>query len=326
MQPAPAASSPAEFADALDRVARHLAPDSGDAKSQAAAAVTITLMLQQTQLPADLSAIVGQLIQLLDSAEVAVQVSAAPACARSSTSAVTALVEADSPPQRSLPHSWHGLFSQQRNAAAALGACLESSDTAVESCVENGAAQRATALLKEGGTQDASLQLNLVVLLGTLCEANDRTCQDVLDAGGAEQLLRRADPQASEQLREAAVDGLCKLASSSAAAKDAAAAAGAVPALAGLLGGDGSAEVGVRALLCLGMLVGGSPARQEQLAGTPGAVAALLRLMRQHDDGDCQQIAAGVFRELAGNGEAKQAIAAALKEQQAADAAAPFVR
>lgn len=195
----------------------------------------------------------------------------------------------------------------------------------MESCIEGRVAERAIALLKEGGTQDASLQLNLLVLLGTLGEASDSTCQSVLDAGGVDQLLRRADPQVGEQLREAAMDSLCKLAANSAAAKDAAAAAGAVPAMAALLGGEGSAEVRVRALLCLGMLVSGSSTRQVQLAGTPGAGAALLRLMRQHDDSDCQQVAAGLFKELAGNGEAKQAITAALQEQQAADAAAPFL-
>lgn len=116
-------------------------------------------------------------------------------------------------------------------------------------------------------------------------------------AGGLEQLLARADPAQPEQLQEAAVDGLCKLAANHPPAKDAAAAAGAIPRLAALLGVSGSgsvpAEVTVRALLALGMLAGGSPERQLELAGQPGAVAALLRLMRQQDDADMQQIAAG---------------------------------
>lgn len=195
-------------------------------------------------------------------------------------------------------------------------------------------AERAAALL-EGGAEDGSLVLNLLVLLGTLGEASEETAQLVLDAGGPQQLLRHAELQCTEQLQEAAVDGCCKLAASSAAAKDAMAAAGALPRLAALLlgGGDGGsgngsgsgAEVRVRALLCLGMLVGGSPERQLELAGVPGAVPALLRLMRQQDDHDCQQIAGGLFKELAGNAEAKGAIAAALKEQQAADASAKFL-
>ena len=101
------------------------------------------------------------------------------------------------------------------------------------------------------------------------------------------------------------MDGLCKLATNHPPAKDAAAAAGAIPRLAALLssssggGGSGSgsvpAEVTVRALLALGMLAGGSPERQLELAGQPGAVAALLRLMRQQDDADMQQIAAGAL-------------------------------
>ena len=98
------------------------------------------------------------------------------------------------------------------------------------------------------------------------------------------------------------MDGLCKLAASHPPAKDAAAAAGAIPRLAALLtsssSGSGSSsgpEVQVRALLALGMLAGGSPERQLELAAAPGAVAALLRLMRQQDDADMQQIAAGAL-------------------------------
>ncbi|PSC71110.1 THO complex subunit 3 [Micractinium conductrix] len=230
----------------------------------------------------------------------------------------------------------------QRNAAAALSASLEASDSAVQGAIENRAAERAVLLL-EGSSEaaaadgvapptpaDPGLRLNLLVLLGTLAEASEATAQLVLDAGGLQQLLLAADAGQSEQLQEAAADGLCKLASSGGVAKDAMAAAGAVPPLAALLtasAGDGGAlpaaggEVRVRALLCLGMLVGGVPARQLELASAAGAVRALLRIMRQQDDADAQQVAAGLFRELAANGEAKAALAAALQEQQAADAA-----
>jgi hypothetical protein len=38
----------------------------------------------------------------------------------------------------------------------------------------------------------------------------------------------------------------------------------------------------------------------------------------QGDDGDCQQIAAGLFAELAKNADAKESIAAALKAAQQA--------
>ena len=62
-------------------------------------------------------------------------------------------------------------------------------------------------------------------------------------------------------------------------------------------------DVRVRALLGLGMLVGGAPPRQRQLSAAPGAVSALLALMRSGDDGDCQQIAVGVFRELGKSGD-----------------------
>ena len=51
------------------------------------------------------------------------------------------------------------------------------------------------------------------------------------------------------------------------------------------------------------MLVGGAPPRQRQPAAAPSAVGALLELMRSDYDGDCQQIAVGVFRELGKSGD-----------------------
>lgn len=196
-------------------------------------------------------------------------------------------------------------------------------------------AERATAVLEAQAARplaerDDGLQLNLLVLLGTLGEASEATAQLVLDAGGLQQLLAAADQATSQQLQEAAADGLCKLVSGSAVAKEAATAAGVIPRMAALLsaGGSGgssgsqavsSSDTTVRALLCLGMLVGGSPERQLQLANAPGAVPALLRLVRQQDDADCQQIAAGLFKELASNAGAKEALTAGLKAQQAAN-------
>ncbi|PRW59849.1 importin subunit alpha-7 [Chlorella sorokiniana] len=280
----------ANFQQAVDRVAQHLTSE--DSKAVAASTATLTLMLQSTPLPADLSAVVQRAAELLEAGDVALQ----------------------------------------RNAAALISACLESSDSAIQAAIEARVAERAVSLL-EGGVADGGLQLNLLVLLGTLGEAAEETAQIVLDAGGLEQLLARADPAQPEQLQEAVVDGLCKLAANHPPAKDAAAAAGAIPRLAALLGGSGGggggsssgAEVQVRALLALGMLAGGSPERQLELAGAQGAVLALLRLMRQQDDADMQQIAAGIFKDLATNADAKDAIAQALKEQQAAEASAKFV-
>lgn len=88
------AASAGDFQVALDKAAQHLTSD--DPKAVAAATVTLTLILQHTQLPADLSTIVERLAELLDNAELAVQ----------------------------------------RNTAAALAACLESSDTAVQAAIE----------------------------------------------------------------------------------------------------------------------------------------------------------------------------------------------
>ena len=192
--------------------------------------------------------------------------------------------------------------------------------------------QLSTACSSDGSA--AGLQLNLVGLLGVIAEAGDAQLQSVIAAGGVQQLLALLNTEGSsaasvsEQVQEAAVDALCKLASNGSAGGDAIAAGGGVPALAALLGSGATvpaAEARVRALLCLGMLVGGSPERQLQLAAAPGAVVALLRLLRQQDDADCQQLAAGLFRELAANPAAKGAVGEALKQQQAADAAVQYL-
>ena len=55
-----------------------------------------------------------------------------------------------------------------------------------------------------------------------------------------------------------------------------------------------SRDVQVRALLCLGMLMGDSPEQQVQLASVQGALTHLLELRLQKDDEDCRQIADGI--------------------------------
>ena len=66
-----------------------------------------------------------------------------------------------------------------------------------------------------------------------------------------------------------------------------------LPALAHVLSSN-SREVQVRALLCLGMLLGDSPEQQIQLAGVEGALPRLLELRLQNEDEDCRQIADGI--------------------------------
>jgi hypothetical protein len=193
--------------------------------------------------------------------------------------------------------------------------------------VTHGAAAKLVPLLlaaAPAGAADASqparqIALNATSALGALGEASEAGLQSVLDAGGVPAVLTVCSPSADPLLQEAAVDSLCKLMASGAAAKNAAIAAGAVPALAALLSADSKrAEVVVRALLGLGMAVGGSETAQVQLASAPGAVGALLVLMRQGDDGDCQQIAAGLFQGLAGSPAAKDAVAEGMRAAQEA--------
>ena len=99
---APAPGTPEHFQLTIDRVAQHL--ESDDAQAVAAATVTLTLMLQSTQLPSDLAVVAARLAALLEAG------------------AADAAV--------------------QRNAAAGLSACLEASDSAVEAAIENRAVRR----------------------------------------------------------------------------------------------------------------------------------------------------------------------------------------
>ena len=55
-----------------------------------------------------------------------------------------------------------------------------------------------------------------------------------------------------------------------------------------------SRDIQVRALLCLGMLMGDNHQQQVQLANTEGALPQLLQLRLQKDDEDCRQIADGI--------------------------------
>lgn len=66
------AAPDADFQKAVDRVAQHLTSE--DSKAVAASTVTLTLMLQSTPLPADLSAVVQRAAELLEAADVALQV------------------------------------------------------------------------------------------------------------------------------------------------------------------------------------------------------------------------------------------------------------
>ena len=207
-----------------------------------------------------------------------------------------------------------------------MSAAMEVSEQFCKDTVTAGAAAKLVPLLiaaTAGAAADASqparqIALNAASALGALGEASEAGLQAVLDAGGVPAVIAACSPAAEPHLQEAAVDALCKLMAAGGAAKEAAIAADAVPALAALLSADtGRAEVTVRALLGLGMAVGSSEAAQVQLASAPGAVGALLALMRQGDDGDCQHIAAGLFQGLAAAPGAKEAVAEGMRAAQA---------
>ena len=77
---------------------------------------------------------------------------------------------------------------------------------------------------------------------------------------------------------------------------------GALGVLGAALVAERVAQVRVRVLLALGMLVGGEPEYGRALAAMPGAAVALMAAVRAGDDEDCRQVAAGLVAELVRRG------------------------
>ena len=221
----------------------------------------------------------------------------------------------------------------QPNAVAALSAGLEVSEQFYTTAVGGNVAAKLVALLKaaaaaapaapadadEPTKSDPSRQcvLNCISALGVLTEVDESGLQAVVDSGGVLAITACCTPEEIPPVQEAATDSICKILASGSAGKEAAEKAGVVAALSKLLSTEARhAEVTVRALMGLTMVVGVSEAAQIQLASTPGVVKALLALMRQGDDGDCQHIAAALFSGLASSAASKDAMAAAMREPQ----------
>jgi hypothetical protein len=284
-----------ESADPLSRIVKHLDASAPPA-DQAAACATIAILCSQPTPPENLDGICGSLLSLLDNSEDGVK----------------------------------------PNVIAAISAGMEVSEQFYKDAIAGGAAQKLVPLLtatdaetqkQPEATASRQVILNSLTALGGLGECSEEGLQSVLDAGGIPAIVAYCSPSYDALLQEAAVDSICKLMSSGPGSKEAAEKAGVVSALAKLLSTDGeNSEVTVRALLGLGMIMAGSEAAQLELASTPGAVGALLSLMRQGDDGDCQQIAAGLFSGLAGAPAAKDALATAMRDaQKQTDANAKYV-
>lgn len=138
-------------------------------------------------------------------------------------------------------------------------------------------------------------------------------------AGGetAESAASADEPDAGPEplaLLEASLDPLCKLATMP-ECRPALVQAGVIPLLASILASSLDAEVVVRTLLALGMLVGEGAGLQE-LASDESAMTALTGLMRQTDDEDCRQLAAGLFKALGSAAGTKGVLLRVLQQQQ----------
>jgi hypothetical protein len=291
-----------ESVDPLSRIVKHL--DTGAAPAdQAAACATIAILCSQPTPPKSLDGVCSKLLNLVAGSEEGVK----------------------------------------PNAIAAISAALEVSEQFYKDAIAGGAAQKLVSLLT--ATADAStasitdqekqpdvtasrqIILNSLTALGGLGECSEEGLTSVLEAGGVPAVVAYCSSEHDVLVQEAAVDSICKLMSSGSGAKEAAEKAGIVSELAKLLSTDQKkAEVTVRALLGLGMVMAGSKHAQLELASAPGAVGAIISLMRQGDDGDIQHIAAGLFSGLASAPAAKDALAAAMREaQKKAEAHAKYV-
>jgi len=295
-----------ESVDPLSRIVKHLDAGSPPA-DQAASCATIAILCSQPTPPENLDGVSAKLLNLVSCSEEGVK----------------------------------------PNAIAAISAALEISEQFCKEAIAGGAAQKLVSLLTatdaaSTGTASSTDQqkktevsasrqiiLNSLTALGGLGECSEEGLTSVLNAGGVPAVVAYCKPGNGDVIvQEAAVDAICKLMSTGSGAKEAAEQAGIVSKLAKLLSTDQKdAEITVRALLGLGMIMAGSKHAQLELASAPGAVGALLTLMRQGDDGDIQHIAAGLFSGLASAPAAKDALAAAMRDaQKKAEANAKYVR
>ncbi|KAF8061952.1 hypothetical protein HT031_004212 [Scenedesmus sp. PABB004] len=204
----------------------------------------------------------------------------------------------------------------QANACAALTAAA-ALDDGLAASVAADCTPKLVGLLRSCEGRGGELQLNVVSALGQLARDQQPAVQAVMQPEALPCLLRMADASQPLKLQEAVADGLCALASHE-AARDALCGAGAVPAAAALLAqrgdlGPPQLEVCARALLVLGMLLPGRPPAAAQLAAAPGALRALLALLRQGGDVDCRVLARDVLGQLLKDDALKPAVEAELR-------------
>lgn len=202
----------------------------------------------------------------------------------------------------------------QRNACAALIAVaeLEAAMLQVEMPEWNQALEVVTRQLGADSTNDL-LRITCAEVLGAVGSSNRNAAAGVFKHQGVEALLTTLSPETGSDLQEAGVDSLCKLAAEP-DNRHHLTDKGVPKALVQVLE-SGSREVQVRALLCLGMLLGGNQQQQIELAEVAGALPQLLQLRLQTDDEDCKQIADGIVAAMLKNPGCKQRLTDALRSQ-----------
>ncbi|CAG9467831.1 unnamed protein product [Pedinophyceae sp. YPF-701] len=223
-----------------------------------------------------------------------------------------------------------------QNAIAALAGSCALDPQLAEAAYNAGLVGRVCALLKENSSiraimasdnapseapeasPHAGTRTNLAVLVSSLAQSWPDAGTALLENGAVAAVLDSLDLREDREVVAAACDALCQLCTAE-GVRPGLRGAGAVGAAARVLSTD-DAELAIRALLAIGMLVGRVKEEQraalEELAGAPGAVAALVRWMRGAD-GDCQSVARDLFQGMSAEEGLKEQVLAALRAQEA---------
>ncbi|CAI5483510.1 unnamed protein product [Closterium sp. Yama58-4] len=183
----------------------------------------------------------------------------------------------------------------RRNALAALTALMSRSQNLHSTVASTpGIGPLVVGALKE----EVGLRINAAAFLSNL--AQDAEGVSVITSSASQEALVTAlqATDNTDQSREALVDAMCAIASSSKEAAALLVAKGALEPVAALLPAPHSAEVHVRALIAIAVLLPASPDAPSRLASVQGALPSLPALARSSDQ-DVRVIAADLFTTIA---------------------------
>lgn len=164
----------------------------------------------------------------------------------------------------------------QQNACAALTGALISDKGCVQAALAAGLSSQTLQLLRDAS--DMAFQRNLISLLGAIAESSYEGLHDFLSSGAMEAILEAGNSDTQGELQHDVCDVICKVGTDPDSRRDLVE-VGAVDYLGKSLQSK-DAEVQVRSLLSLAMLLEGDDEAQMRLLGADGVVCALFRIVR----------------------------------------------